>query len=168
MNGEQTIKGAANGGDLTVPKITTREILTTVTIPNNETIVLGGLITARNSDSVSGIPLLSSIPYLGRLFGNTTKKNERAELLVFLQPSIIRNRNSLDSVQSAMDERYKVSKDTRGFADGPTGLPPVEQAPPPVANKGGAPKATPVKTASGTSQATSGKMKKSIRPTHRE
>lgn len=170
VNGEQTIKGAASGGDLTVPKITTREILTTVTIPNNETIVLGGLITVRKGESVSGIPLLSSIPYLGKLFSTTTKTDERAELLVFLQPSIIRSRGSLDSLQSDVDRRYKVSGDLRTFADGPGVLPPPD-AIRPLADKGGAkgvskdaakscpPRATPV-----TPQPEPAKMKKPIRP----
>ena len=44
QNGTQTIQGAGNNGDdLTVPRISTREILTTVTVPNNGTVVLGGL-----------------------------------------------------------------------------------------------------------------------------
>jgi type II secretion system protein D len=161
VNGTQSIAGGAGAEPLVVPKITTREILTTVTIPNNETIVLGGLITVRKGDSVSGIPLLSSIPYLGRLFSSTTKKDERAELLVFLQPSIIRSRGSLDSLQSDVDSRYKVSGKLRNFSDGPDVLPPVETIAP-VADKAAAPKAKPVK-----SLPPPGKTKKSVRPAQR-
>jgi general secretion pathway protein D len=163
VTGTQTIAGGAGANDLVVPKITTREILTTVTIPNNETIVLGGLITARKGDSVSGIPLLSSIPYLGKLFSTTSKKDERQELLVFLQPSIIRNRNSLDTAQIDMDRRYRVSGDLRNFADGPGVLPPVD-AIPPVADKGHAPKARPVVLPPPAPT----KIKKSIRPEYRQ
>jgi general secretion pathway protein D len=48
QNGVQTIAGAgSNGEDLTVPSISTREIVSNVTIPNNQTIVLGGLIAHR-------------------------------------------------------------------------------------------------------------------------
>ena len=160
VNGTQTIAGAgANGTDLTVPKISTREILTTVTIPNNETIILGGLIIGTKTDQVQGIPILSSIPYLGRLFSSTVKNDDREELLVFLQPTIIRSRNSLDAVQTDMDARYKSSGDAHKFADGPGALPPPDAVP--VADKGGAPKAKPVEP-----QPAPSKMKKSIRPAY--
>ena len=128
----QVIKGGAGGGgDLTVPNITTREILTTATVPNNHTIVLGGLIVGRNGQGKSGIPILGSIPYLGRLFSSQTENNNRSELMVFIQPSIVRNDRSLDAVQADMDNRYKVSPKAREFADGPGVLPPVDAIPVP-------------------------------------
>jgi len=126
----QVIKGGAGGGgDLTVPNITTREILTTATVPNNNTIVLGGLIVGRNGTSKSGIPILSDIPYLGRLFSTTTDKDDRSELMVFIQPSIVNSDRTLGDVQADMDARYKVSPDARGFADGPGVLPAVDEVP---------------------------------------
>jgi general secretion pathway protein D len=148
QNGNQTIDGAgANGGALTVPRISTREILTTVTVPNNETIVLGGLIISKNNKDKSGIPILSSIPYLGSLFGSTTNNKDRTELMVFMQPSIVESERSLNAVQADMDARYKVSGRARKFADEgdveplPQDLPPVPL--PPLAEKESTHKATP-------------------------
>jgi type II secretion system protein D len=129
QNGTQTIQGGAGGEDLTVPRISTREILTTATVPNNNTIVLGGLIVNRSGQEKSGIPILSDIPYLGRLFSNTKDTNDRSELMVFIQPSVVRNDRSLDAVQADMDNRYKVSGKAREFADGPGVLPPVDAIP---------------------------------------
>jgi general secretion pathway protein D len=127
QNGTQTIAGGGgDGGDLTVPRISTREIVTKVTVPNAETIVLGGLIVAKDTKDRSGIPILSSIPYLGSLFGSTTNNKDRTELMVFMQPSVVNNERSLSNVQTEMDERYKVSKRTRDFADGPGVLPPPD------------------------------------------
>ncbi len=127
QNGTQTIAGGGGGGqDLTVPKISTREILTTATVPNNNTIVLGGLIISRGGKDKSGIPILGDIPYLGRLFSNTVDTTSRAELMVFIQPSIVNSDRSLNDLQSDMDARYKVSKKVREFGDGPGVLPPVE------------------------------------------
>ena len=137
QNGTQTIAGGGgNGGDLTVPKISTRQILTTVTVPNNETIVLGGLIITRAGKDKSGIPILSSIPYIGGLFGTTSDTKNRSELLVFMQPSVVQNDRSLHAVQADIDDRYKVSGLTRGMGDGPGVLPPAG-AIRPVADKGG-------------------------------
>ncbi|MDL5477545.1 hypothetical protein QSI06_27380, partial [Klebsiella pneumoniae] len=73
-------------------------MLTTVTVPNNETIVLGGLIIAKNDKVKSGIPILSSIPYVGALFGSTRNDKDRTELMVFMQPSIVESERSLNSV----------------------------------------------------------------------
>ncbi len=130
QNGTQTIAGGGgNGGDLTVPRISTREILTTATVPNNQTIVLGGLIVNKDSQSKSGIPILSDIPYLGRLFSSVEDITNRSELMVFIQPSIVNSERTLDDVQSAMDNRYKVSPKVRTFADGPGVLPAVDEIP---------------------------------------
>jgi len=124
QNGNQIIAGAgSNGEDLTVPRISTREILTNVTVPNNETVVLGGLIIARNNKDKSGIPILSSIPYIGGLFGSTTNNKDRTELMVFIQPSVVKNDRTLNAVQADMDSRFKVSPDLHGMADGPGVLP---------------------------------------------
>ena len=160
QNGTQTIAGAGtDGGNLTVPLITTREILTTATVPNNNTIVLGGLIVGREGQDKSGIPILSDIPYLGRLFSSTIDTKNRSELMVFIQPSIVRNDRSLDAVQADMDNRYKVSPKAREFADGPGVLPPVDAIP--VPDKAGT-RAPAPQEAPATST-----VKPSIRPAYR-
>ncbi len=130
QNGTQIIQGAgSNGDDLEVPRISTREVLTQVTVPNNQTIVLGGLIVNKNNKSKSGIPILSDIPLIGPLFGNNSKNKDRTELMVFIQPSIVRDPRSLDNVQRDMDTRYSVATDVRAMADGPGVLPPPDGIP---------------------------------------
>lgn len=111
-----------------VPIIATRELLTTVTVPNNQTIVLGGLITTNDTEGVTGIPVLSNIPGLGRLFSSKVEGKERSELMIFIQPSIVNNDRSLDYVQTDMDSRYSVSNEARTFADGNV-LPPINSIP---------------------------------------
>ncbi len=138
VSGNQTVAGAGpNGGDLTVPRVTTREVVTTVTVPNNETIVLGGLITTRSGEGVSGVPLLSDIPILGKLFSYTEKTNERAELLVFIQPSIVSSRGSLDANQRDADLRYRMAPEARDFANIGNPAPQPEAAPAAKAGKAG-------------------------------
>ena len=163
QNGTQIIEGAGtNGGNLTVPKISTRTILTTATVPNNNTIVLGGLIVGRDGQEKSGIPILSDIPYLGRLFSSTTDKKDRSELMVFIQPSIVRNDRSLNAVQADMDARYKVSSKAREFGDGPGVLPPAGTIP--VSDKASARAPAPQKSQETPATST---VKPSIRPAFR-
>ena len=164
QNGNQVIEGGGgDGGDLTVPRISTREILTTATVPNGQTIVLGGLIVGKNNQEKSGIPLLGDIPYLGKLFSTTSNNEDRSELMVLIQPSIVSNSLALDNVQSDMDARYEASGRVRNFADGPGVLPPVD-AIAPTPDKQGTPAAS---AAPAPAPKPASVRKPSIRPFHR-
>ncbi len=128
QNGNQVIEGAGtNGGDLTVPRISTREILTTATVPNNETIVLGGLIVGRTNKDKSGIPILSDIPLVGGLFSSNTQSEDRSELLVFIQPSLV-GKEGLSPIQTDMQGRYQVGDRTMEFAAGKKEEPESEES----------------------------------------
>jgi general secretion pathway protein D len=111
-----------------VPDIISRELLTTVTVPNNQTVVLGGLITEELKKSVSGVPILCQIPGLGKLFSSTSDVKSRNELIIFIQPKIIRDERSMDAANRDMDRRYEMSDKVRAF-DGPGVLPikPVDE-----------------------------------------
>jgi type II secretion system protein D len=102
-----------------IPDILNRELITTVTVPNNQTVVLGGLITESSKDGTSGIPILSRIPGIGPLFGTKSKDKEESELIVFIQPSIVRDPQTMNDAQTDMDSRYKISPDARKFSDPP-------------------------------------------------
>jgi type II secretion system protein D len=117
--GSQRIEGV---GD--VPTIGTEELITTVTVPNGATVVLGGLITVTDRDSVSGIPILSSIPGLGKLFSTTGKEQERHELIIFIQPTIVNDGSSLARAQDNMNGRYDSAGDVLDFGADPAVLPP--------------------------------------------
>ena len=144
-----------------IPEINTRELLTTVTVPNNQTIVLGGLITTNDTESVTGIPLLSDIPGLGRLFSTKTKGVDRDELMIFIQPSIVNSGSTLDYVQADMDSRFDVSDPARKLSDGSV-LPPLEK----IDEKGySAVNNTPPAAVPAAEQP---KEKRSIRPLHRK
>jgi general secretion pathway protein D len=109
-----------------VPIIGTRELLTTVTVPNNQTVVLGGLITTNDTETITGVPILSSIPGLRRLFSTTTTTEDRSELMIFIQPTIINGMQSLDAMQTDMDARYQVADDIHRMGAGPGVLPPPD------------------------------------------
>lgn len=117
-------------GDLTVPTIGTETVTTTVTVKNNATVVIGGLVTEVERNSKSGVPVLSRIPGIGRLFGRTKQSVERSELLVFIQPQIVGGDDSLSRVQDDMKGRFDVAPATIEFAQGQGILPdkPAEQS----------------------------------------
>lgn len=69
--------------------IDTQRIGTQVLVDHGETIVLGGIYQQQMISRVSKVPLLGDIPYLGFMFRNTSDKNERQELLIFVTPKIV-------------------------------------------------------------------------------
>lgn len=73
-----------------IPTIAKREINTAALIENGQTVVIGGVYEFTDADSVSKVPLLGDIPVLGNLFKNKSRNNEKAELLIFMTPKILR------------------------------------------------------------------------------
>ncbi len=68
-----------------------RQVQTTVLVDNNQTIVLGGLLDEQLNESVSKVPLLGDIPFLGALFRSTSTTKSKRNLMVFIRPTIIRD-----------------------------------------------------------------------------
>lgn len=65
-----------------------RNIMTTLRVKDQQTVALGGLISQNKSESWNGIPGLSRIPYLGRLFRHRSVSNSENELIILLTPRI--------------------------------------------------------------------------------
>ncbi|MBE6365773.1 MAG: hypothetical protein E7053_08525 [Lentisphaerae bacterium] len=82
----------------TSPIITKREIETSMTIANGQTMVLGGLIQERTNDSLDSLPFINRIPFLRRLFGSTSTSVERTEVLVLITGHIVNEHSELDEL----------------------------------------------------------------------
>ena len=72
-----------------IPTITKRDANSEVVMSNGETIVLGGILTKSESESESGVPLLSQIPILGWLFKKKSVVDNQSELMIFITPTIV-------------------------------------------------------------------------------
>ena len=83
------------------PVILKRSFQTTLSLIDGDTVLLGGLISDTSNSEVKGIPGLSSIPILGKLFSNTSKGRTKTELIVLLTPYIIDGSEAADSVRDA-------------------------------------------------------------------
>ena len=79
----------ATGLRIETPPINTSSVESTVVVKNGDTIVIGGVYKMTETDSVTGVPVLSRIPILGWLFKYKTVSNEKRELLIFVTPRVI-------------------------------------------------------------------------------
>ena len=64
-------------------------------VKSGETIVIGGIYTETESADNTGIPWMKDIPILGWLFGAEHKNFDKAELLIFLTPTVLPPPNTL-------------------------------------------------------------------------
>lgn len=80
-----------------VPSIDTNEVTTQVLVANGDTVVLGGIFESDNRNDVTSVPFFGDLPYIGRLFKNTSVDNSKQELLVFVTPKILKDSLSLSS-----------------------------------------------------------------------
>jgi general secretion pathway protein D len=80
------------------PTFTKRVLRNTVLVENNRTVVLGGLIDTNVIESVTKVPLLGDIPFLGWLFKRTSTQEEKTNLLIFINPTIIKDAEDLERV----------------------------------------------------------------------
>jgi general secretion pathway protein D len=99
-----------------IPTLSTQELITTVTINDGETVVLGGLITERADESVTGLPGIRRIPILRKAFGSTKKTSSREETLIFIQPHIIDGINNCTPTDLERG-RSTVLDETLAFAE---------------------------------------------------
>lgn len=77
------------GGGGLVPAIDTTKLETQVLVSNGETVVLGGVFRTEDLESVSKVPFLGDIPYVGYLFKKTSTSKTKTELLIFITPRIL-------------------------------------------------------------------------------
>lgn len=75
-----------------------REIQTSVMADNGDIIVLGGLIKEEEVETKHKVPLLGDIPLLGWLFSSTSYSKEKRNLMIFIKPQILSDRDSLNQV----------------------------------------------------------------------
>jgi type IV pilus assembly protein PilQ len=87
VNKDSRGETTANG-----PAIDTKNITTRVLVDNGGTVVIGGIYQIEERNQVAKVPVLGDIPYLGALFRNTERVNDKTELLVFISPKVISER----------------------------------------------------------------------------
>lgn len=73
-----------------VPSVNTREVTTQVLVKDGDTVVLGGIYEQTYSEEQDKVPFFGDIPILGALFRTKRKVDDKAEVLIFITPKIIR------------------------------------------------------------------------------
>ncbi len=77
------------GGEVSIPRFTSRDLETSVVVENGQTVVLGGLMKDTTTKTLTQVPLLGKIPILGKLFQKEDNSIERSNLLIFVTAQLM-------------------------------------------------------------------------------
>jgi general secretion pathway protein D len=72
-----------------LPRFTVRQVVTTVNVWDNQTVVLGGLITSTVDSTKNKVPMLGDLPLVGRLFQSESKSTTKDNLMIFVTSTIV-------------------------------------------------------------------------------
>lgn len=97
---------ASTNTQVQTPTITNRAISTEIIARNGQTVALGGLIQENKNAIDNGVPVLGSLPILGKLFSSTTDTFTRTELVMLITTKIVHDSTQVDEFSEAMSELY--------------------------------------------------------------
>ncbi|MGA9335966.1 MAG: type II secretion system secretin GspD [Rudaea sp.] len=101
--------GVASGSNPN-PPISQRNLQTQVAVQSGQTVLLGGMIKDSDIDQQTGLPLLSKIPIIGNLFGNTSKHHTRTELIVLITPRVVTNSDEARQMTQEYESKFESLK----------------------------------------------------------
>jgi len=92
-------------GEVSLPRFTTRDLETSVVIENGQTVMLGGLMKDTTTVTKTRVPVLGSIPLLGKLFRKENESTERSNLVIFVTAQLINPAGDRLALSEREDER---------------------------------------------------------------
>jgi type IV pilus assembly protein PilQ len=84
-------KDSVGQNTLAGPSIDTKQIITEVLVENGGTVVIGGIYQQTELNQTNKIPVLGDLPFLGWLFKQNLRQDDRSELLIFISPRILKD-----------------------------------------------------------------------------
>lgn len=106
----QEVNDATSEVAFNAPVISTRSVQTTLLIKDGHTVVLGGLSDRQRDVNQGGVPVLSSIPLIGGLFGHVSRETTETELYLFLTPHVIHTDDEADQLTNPLRAHIEKEK----------------------------------------------------------
>ena len=91
LNVDASVEALLSAAEISTdrPRSTSRSVQTQVTVTDGDTVILGGLIAENTIENLKYVPILSGIPFIGRLFKTNSIEKEQRELLIFITPNVV-------------------------------------------------------------------------------
>ena len=91
------------------PTINKRSTKTSVVVKDNQIVVVGGLLQDNNEEQITKVPFLGDIPLLGQLFQSKTSSRQKTNLIVFLNPHVIKEAERLAEITKDKQKEFAVA-----------------------------------------------------------
>lgn len=105
----EAVIDSGSGETQFTPTIARREVETTVTVPDGETIVIAGLTREDTTTVEQRVPILGYIPILGYLFRHHVDTTEKVNLMIFVKPRIVTDMAESDEVMNAWTNKTGIT-----------------------------------------------------------
>ena len=92
------------------PTISQRKVKSKISVVSGQTVLLAGLISDQQEKTRQGVPILNQIPYVGAAFGTTGTSQVRTELIIFIQPQIIRDGEDASKIAEELRSKMRGGK----------------------------------------------------------
>ncbi len=99
----------------------TRTVNNAVLVSSGETVVVGGLLDKSTNESANKVPLLGDIPVLGHLFRSNSTETKKRNLMLFIRPSIIRDRSQYQSASASKYHSFNAEEEKQRDVNGSEG-----------------------------------------------
>lgn len=113
LSTDVTVGGASQGTTIVppeqtvqLPQINVSQVSVTVSVPDKGTLMIGGLGSVTKDTLTTGIPILSKIPVLKRLFTRDQKNNTKSNLVILLKPTILIREEQEEKFLSKSDKKF--------------------------------------------------------------
>jgi len=104
LNVQATLEDVVGGSGTGLPITTKRDVKTAAIVSSGESVIIGGLIKSKTSESVNKLPLLGDIPLLGALFRDTEETEDKINLVIMLTPYIVEKATDLQKLREKLSE----------------------------------------------------------------
>jgi general secretion pathway protein D len=105
---EQEVNDLAGDDPIRGPTTTKRRVKTVVSVKDQQTVVIGGLIRDNYTEDINKVPILGDVPIIGYFFRDTAKRVEKRNLILFLTPHIIKDQSDFQRIfRQKMKERQE-------------------------------------------------------------
>lgn len=101
----QEVNAATAETAFDAPVISTRLVQTRLLVRDSQTVALGGLTDRQRERAQSGLPVLSAIPFVGGLFGRSSRRTTGTELFVFITPHVLRSDDDAERATAPLRAR---------------------------------------------------------------
>ncbi len=111
---DNTVSISTSAG--TIPGLISRKASTTLSVPDGQTMAIGGLMNNQESKVITKFPILGDIPVIGEFFKHTSNSKERRELMILITPTIVTVNDPVkgsNKMQETLEEHKRELQDMK-------------------------------------------------------